>query len=934
MSGNWSYGNLTIVSVKSFDRFCSSSSNTSASDGSVTFYESFSHFNCSPSNSNVKLLVQRDLEVRFNLTNPNNNHASPTVNIGLSVRNEFKQLSVIEFYTMNKVSYDIYEIHNGSHPLLVHVPYFTYTMLEQSHPYPGGSNALLISLQTSCEFTQHTTISLRNLVGMLSQSKIPLYSLNDTTQSTISHLATDWVQENHSLVFTVGDASISKWSVYTFWFYIENSRSAQPPPNISIEAEVNSIFQDFSPVESRLINTSNESIFGIHQGKRPLLIFDIVFSVREISQSNPLYQASNILKVVLQLNFDLVRDSNITISGLVQSLTADTALPVVCTSDSIPWDGISNLSTWLQEPGMLVLHVANDGIRKDQNYTVEFELRNNDKAQDYVTVSINASVETHLDVPERSSGILNTSLMSNLFESRYGVVNGSLPLFVMIPLLEISFIRQLSFLPRKNNTLRVYFSSNCNITHLSTIRIMGLVGTGSNVTHLEVYGNFSHHVLSAWNVDDGKLSVVVGLEGTLSHQLNIYWFSIIQPDEEASFPKNLTMDVTIECGNFDSYLSTTVMVQSNSSILGVPNAAAPLYALAMESIEPRLIYVSPFPGLSNMFQAQFMWNSDLPASFTNVTLSGFRNMQTRSTNRLRCDSYPTGVFQPLCVFEQQQGRLTLRVIGEGVKRQQLYSVNFTLVNPVGEAKFGDVNLTTSVYLPPVWVQHSFVSPILTDTSTSADVISEQFCKTTANVCTMNRALHSCSFDQDTGSQVVECLRNCNSSAGEIGWNTKDLRSSCCGLRCFQDCWNRSLQLLNATSCHSGNLSSIRIRLLRHLPAEIFGHLQPEDDLTANASIAVVLASFCAHVEEPWRCAGRLNELDGNLVAKVDHFTGYAAFTDLRIVNATSRTYRLLFFSYDEADSASLLNQSYPLYLGSPRWPTEAIDVSCAEDSLP
>ncbi|EKX54106.1 hypothetical protein GUITHDRAFT_100353 [Guillardia theta CCMP2712] len=916
-SGNWSQGILSIVSVKSFDRFCSSSSC------------GFAQLMNSTKVSNVNLLVQRDIEVRFNLTNPKNNHASPTISIGLSVRNEYKELSVMYFNEMNKVTYDIYEIVNGSHPLLIHVPYLTFTKLEQSHPFPGSSNSLLIALQTSCEFTPYTTITLKSMLGMYAPRKISLYSSTDDTLSAISHITTDWTQENHTLTFTVGNVSFSKWYVYTFWFYIDNTRSSQPPPNISIEAEVASVFQDFSPVESKLINTSNESVFGIHQGKRPLLVFDVSFNIQEVSQNNPLYQASNILKVVLQMNFDLVQDSNITISGLVRSLTADAALPVVRTSNYKPIDSIRNLSTWLQEDGMLVLHVTNDGLKKDENYTVEVELRNNDRAQDHVYVSINATIETHLNISEKRSGILNTSLMSNVFESRYGVVNGSLPLYVIIPVLEIAFIRQLSFLPDKNNTLRVYFSSNCNITHLSTIRVLGLVGTGSNVNHIDVYGNFSHQTVSAWNVGDGKLSVSVGLEGTLSHQLNIFWFSLIQPDEAAVFPKNLSMDVMIECGNFDSYLTATVMVQSNSSILGVPRAGAPLYALAMKAIDPRLIYLSPYPGLSNVFQVQLMWNSDLPASFTNITLSGLRNMQTRSSNRLKCDSYPEGAFHPYCVFEREHGRVVLRLIGQGVRRERLYTVNFTLVNPVGEAKFDDVNVTTSVYLPQVRVHHSFLSTVHTETTASAGVATEQFCLTSANICDMNRALHSCSYDQDAGSKIAECLRYCNASAGEVSSNTKDLRSSCCGVRCYQDCWNRSLQLLNATSCEAGELSPIRIRLLRHLPSATFGDLPAEVDLTANASIAVVLASSCVDIDKPWRCLGHQGNLTGNLTARVDPFAGFAAFTDLRIENATSATYRLLFFSFGQGDAASILNQSYPAYLGSTRWPVFEIEVSCS-----
>jgi hypothetical protein len=382
------------------------------------------------------------------------------------------------------------------------------------------------------------------------------------------------------------------------------------------------------------------------------------FNLAIIAQHNPLRYASNIITLTLMPNFHVTKRSSITVTGLNGSLSADSpclnisvmhqscnkpncTIPESCqiecngdqTKSSPP--PLSSCGNWSQT-GLLVLTAQHDGLLPYDRYVIQFVLRNGEE-QPAVTVKIGAMIdspsvpylfgnssdypellketETRFADPEQiltqdlqirgaetgfeDVGILNVTEMNSTDEYRLGVRHASLPLFIMIPRLEVQHVRQARFWPNLPNLINVTFKTNCNINSFSKITIEGLTRTQTNTSVINItlsssiYNSSRSYVSesSSLNTDSFNCAEMlvksgheseVGVFGreaewekntgtmTLSVQTRMIdltrvyelSFILIQPIDNQGFPRNINMSATIESGlEFDAPIYSMAMSQ-------------------------------------------------------------------------------------------------------------------------------------------------------------------------------------------------------------------------------------------------------------------------------------------------------------------------------------------------------------------------------------
>jgi len=107
-----------------------------------------------------------------------------------------------------------------------------------------------------------------------------------------------------------------------------------------------------SPVLEAGVSHPVEARLSVDDMAFPLRVFLPFFHTSLVGQSYPLISASNLLSVTLQANCDVAPESTLTLSGLVETQTASTALAVT----SAPANAFaSGAGVWTQTNGALVL---------------------------------------------------------------------------------------------------------------------------------------------------------------------------------------------------------------------------------------------------------------------------------------------------------------------------------------------------------------------------------------------------------------------------------------------------------------------------------------------------------------------------------------------------------------------------------------------------
>ena len=408
---------------------------------------------------------------------------------------------------MVKRGVSLLSVPNGFDPLCVHVPRFVSRAIGQSHPFPGSSNIITVTLAANCDVQALSLITLHGLTGSLTPDQVDDFAVDSNSQQWFS--ATSWFQIEGSLALTLfsSEARPSRHQLESyiampnnthlvFWFHVRNSFTVQPSPSVNISAAIWSPWgPKYSPILQEMTK-EHASVLQVPTASDPLFIWNVTFVTQAMGQSNPLSKASNTLTVTLQANFHVLPGSNITMSGLTGTLTPDTNRlglgegPI--SNPSHPSSSFSaDFSEWNQADGTLIVGVTSS-LNAFEDYVIAFEVQNPGGEQDNPAIFLQSSLESGLHNTlvtldtQRYAGIVNSSEMDLAREYRFGLANASLPLLSIIPVFEVRFIRQDFLYPQFHNTLSVSIKSNCNLTANSVITISGLMGALTNTTQLAI----------------------------------------------------------------------------------------------------------------------------------------------------------------------------------------------------------------------------------------------------------------------------------------------------------------------------------------------------------------------------------------------------------------------------------------------------------------
>jgi len=686
------------------------------------------------------------------MTNPATSQPSPSVMVRASVMSVFGDVSPVVTTTMVKKGTSLLSVPSGHDPLEIHVPLFLTAAIGQSHPFPGSSNIITVTLISSCDFEARSLITISGVTGSLTTDVLTNFPVD--TNFSKWYATTSWVQDEGKLNFMLFNSGLPSGryqlesfiaiqynTPYVFWFHVQNPYAVQSSPMVNISA---ALWSPGGPLYSPILQEMTKehaTVLQVPTASDPLFVWNASFLTQLIGQSNPLSKASNLLTVTFQVNFEVLPGSNFTITGLTGTLTPDTnRLGVgngpVANPSHYPNRFSAGYSRWTQEDGRLVLLVASS-LNAFEEYVVEFELRNSAGEQKNPQLVLESTLDSQLQSilvtlsTEQYPGLVNTSTMALAHEYRFGVANASLPLFSMLPVFEVTFIRQDFFYPNFTNSLSVSLKMNCNLTKNTLITISGLTRTQTRSASIVVretqdWGYKTHELDShqklltakgllgtpqlianqfgtvtdtglgqhfendaGWNQTDGRLVIVVA-GGTYVNTTYEVQFNLTQPVDNAGFPRNVTIMGSVESGTFDAPIYISEMVQSSDTIYDILDASAPLFTYQPKILKTALTQQSPFPGIANVIQARFSFDiSIVPGA--KITISGFKSMQTVSTRTvsgwfgyrieyLPCEIRPFDTFSHQCEFDSATGEVIL-TSRRSIRRHVEYHANFTLLNP-------------------------------------------------------------------------------------------------------------------------------------------------------------------------------------------------------------------------------------------------------------
>jgi hypothetical protein len=131
------------------------------------------------------------------------------------------------------------------------------------------------------------------------------------------------------LKLTVSANKFERGNPSEFHFYVRNPTTPQPSPPVNISCTVVSPGPRNSPGPISFMDTGGPRDASMSTGADPLLVNPPIFWERTIAQHNPLRHASNMITISIIPNFDLTDRSNITITGLLGTITDSTpCLPI------------------------------------------------------------------------------------------------------------------------------------------------------------------------------------------------------------------------------------------------------------------------------------------------------------------------------------------------------------------------------------------------------------------------------------------------------------------------------------------------------------------------------------------------------------------------------------------------------------------------------
>ena len=573
---------------------------------------------------------------------------------------------------MSKPGGDKYGITDGEHPLVVVVPIFSSKAIVQSTPFVAALNTITVVFEVNYNAGAGSKITV---IGVQGSSTGDSQRLSVKSTNDLFGTSGVWNQAFGRLVLTSEAPGLKSATEYTVSFNVTNSATDRPAAAVYMLASllddsgnnIGSIANNIGSALTVLTTTQYE----VPEGYKPMKVVSPKLSLKRIGQSAPLSNVLNTVTITLKSNTCTVPPGSImVISGLNGTKTYSKEMTLVPS----PNDGSMPTSGFWNQSGTLEIIVASNGLLKDREYTVAFNLTN--PGHDNKSPAISIYIQL------KSNGVQIGTIPQTAIEpdttDLLGVHQGRSPLQVQVPRLEVKTIEQNAPFAGIVNTITVSIKANVDMLPGSRVTIHELTGTATGPGTLWIeHGNGGLADTGEWDGYGILTLTSVGTErnGTYEARFNV----TNQATSQASPVVMVNASIKSVYGDM-SEVMTTAMARNEAELLGVPKGSRPLEVLVPHLEVKTIEQNAPFAGIVNTITVSIKANVDmLPGS--NITICGLRGSQSDDGVLglvLSPSQFRNRSFLPSAVWHRLSGNLTLTSIG--TKQRDVHKIVFNVTN--------------------------------------------------------------------------------------------------------------------------------------------------------------------------------------------------------------------------------------------------------------
>jgi len=400
-------------------------------------------------------------------------------------------------------------------PITVSQAVFSKAEIVQSSPFPAGVNILKVTLAASTNIAAscRTKITIANLQGACFTS----VAVGDTqgvvnidgadsarfADSEATALASSgnskaiWDVTQEQLTFYVAGAGLVADQDNAIEFQIKNPPSAQPSPNVTIQATGIPLPRITMAKNPRRITLANIFAATIAEAE-PLQIRSLstatAFITKTIGQSSAEPGQANTLTMTLKMNLPLTASGPttiITISGLLGANAPRGSIAVNATKDGATSNAFSG--EWHNGEKRLLLTVV-QSTQPGADYVISFQITNAKQQQSSPPVSIETSgIVIHPVTMDSANGTLTQVKDSGVGEST--IAGARAPLLILPPRFIKRYVHQTggSNWPGQSNELHFKFTPTVSFKPVeggrAAITISGLIGVDRTSGPVWLSGN-------------------------------------------------------------------------------------------------------------------------------------------------------------------------------------------------------------------------------------------------------------------------------------------------------------------------------------------------------------------------------------------------------------------------------------------------------------
>ena len=563
--------------------------------------------------------------VSFNVTNPPTEQSPPTISISASATAPASGIALVATETPG---FAILGATRGTDPMRVVVPEFVARTASQSTPVSGAANKITLELQVSVDLSgaDASVIVLSDFTGAGLDPVVTLEAVsggNSGVNLFCGDDGTSRLGEWDSVASTLTlrfcpEQTMHVGQKYAIALTITNPADDQESPRLMIEAR-----GDFVQTEAAPLVKSTATVLGIEAGASPLKVVVPLFTTKRIAQSTPISSVSNVITVTLQSTIDLSSSMSaaITISNLQGLVQAGSQIAIQDVLGGTPFSGlmcsgaIPYRAGWDQTEVQMVLTVcAGETMLHSTDYVFSFTITNPGRDQTSPAIRVGAYT---------TMAVITDSRMDTPHARVVGVVNGSDPLRIVVPIFNEKLVSQSTPLPGFDNTLTLLLRSSINLaaSDLSVITISGFSGAVSNATasflvlknglrnvHLfceadsPAGGNYG-----VWNQEDNRTLVLKVCSGQIFEagaSYEVRW--VVQNPQDAQ----ASPSISIKALGTARFLLDAVD-KPGTDLLGVSNGVDPLLVITPTFVAKVLAQSNFLAEEENLITATLMTNVDV-----------------------------------------------------------------------------------------------------------------------------------------------------------------------------------------------------------------------------------------------------------------------------------------------------------------------------------